>query len=282
MNPKRTTTKTLEQELRTLLRDPGDMNLALEKFESLRDLRTDSVAHAARHRDSELDQEPSLRKAVPTPRWKRELDLPSGQSYGGNKHSPTKLEDLSKKNPRPEHFSEQFQELLLENSRLREENRLLRVQVESLGGEQDYSEVEGGLGAIESIVAGARADIGEIPEVDLSQVPLFLGGRGSDPIAHLREHYGQWLTYFGANDDKVFQDQVRKHDLRLVKTLSSLLSKRRNLEETVPFLSDILPSYSDRNTRILNSLTLGQLLQDPRLARLLYSRLHSMIHPRSA
>jgi hypothetical protein len=52
---------------------------------------------------------------------------------------------------------------------------------------------------------------------DLSKIPLWQGRkRGEMPLDYLKTHYGQYLSVFGAEQNSVFQDQIRAHDPKLV------------------------------------------------------------------
>jgi hypothetical protein len=56
---------------------------------------------------------------------------------------------------------------------------------------------------------------GEAP--DLSEIPQWSGAREDVPaLDFLKEHYGQWLSAFGAEQDAIYQDQIRKHDPKLL------------------------------------------------------------------
>jgi hypothetical protein len=74
-------------------------------------------------------------------------------------------------------------------------------------------------GSITSNIPEAR-----IETPDISQIPLWQGrrqdGRGLD---FLQAHYGQWLSAFGAAQDNVFQDQIRKHDPKILQGVTTQL-----------------------------------------------------------
>jgi hypothetical protein len=62
---------------------------------------------------------------------------------------------------------------------------------------------------------------------DLSEIPLYRGRRGRPrevmPLDFLKTHYGQWLSAFGAEENIVFQDQIRHHDQGLIKGIENQL-----------------------------------------------------------
>lgn len=270
--------KALEQEIQSLLSDPEDFELVREKFRALLALGGDSPDISARHHDSKLSQEPGLAKAIPGARWQRGLDLPEFRSYGGSTLSSEELEKQSKDNIRPEDLSNQLETALVGNARLREENGQLRARIGVLEGSLEVVEHQSSSSTIPGVVEEARERIEEIPEVDLSSIPLFVGGRGTDPLAHLKDHYGQWLSYFGASRNVVWLHQVRKHDGRLVKALQHRLVKVAPATK----VGDILPTRAALGDEQLNGKTLAEITRDSTLARLAYARLHQLLYKQGA
>jgi hypothetical protein len=61
---------------------------------------------------------------------------------------------------------------------------------------------------------------------DLSKIPLWRGrdldGRALD---YLKTHYGQYLSAFGAEQNNVFQDQIRAHDPKLMRGVGNQLQE---------------------------------------------------------
>jgi hypothetical protein len=101
-------------------------------------------------------------------------------------------------------------------------------------------------------------------------------GKGDDPLEWLKVHYGHKLTYFGASEDTLFQDQLRKSDPGLLRALENRLyyAKKRNGGTGVS-LREIIPAKTDRSTRrlALASVSVAAFESDPSLLSILRHRL---------
>lgn len=105
--------------------------------------------------------------------------------------------------------------------------------------------------------------------LDLSGIP-FWRGRKQDgmPLTFLEKHYGDWLTAFRSDRDRVFQDQVRAHDLRLITGIHNQLRE----EDRGRKLHDFVKTRSARLDQELENATISDLIRDKRLAANLYTR----------
>lgn len=242
--------------------------LSLEEL-ARRDEEASQVSERPRHAWT-LEELAERDLAAETARNTR-VDLPPEARYGTNIFSQPGLNEDQPEDLRPEEVLKRLDAALKENAELREGITDLREKLALTSREA----IEG---SVESVVAETRDGIEEIPEVDLSQVPLFIGGRGSNPMAHLREHYGQWLTYFGAPRNHVWLHQVRTHDVRLVKALQHRFSK----EAASIKVGDVIPTRVELGDEQLSGKTLAQIVQDATLTRLAYARLHQLLYKQPA
>lgn len=78
------------------------------------------------------------------------------------------------------------------------------------------------------------------PEV----APVLFAGRQAESLDFLEKHYGQYLTYFGAEKDVLFQYQLAKLDKRLANAVRSTLNYRRKKEKGIPTYTEIIPPKS--------------------------------------
>jgi hypothetical protein len=101
---------------------------------------------------------------------------------------------------------------------------------------------------------------------DLSKIPLWRG-RGLDGRAldYLKTHYGQYLSTFGAEQNSVFQDQIRAHDPKLMQDLRSQLHEEGRGRK----VSDFVKPRSARTERELETFDLDILKQAERIKGLL-------------
>lgn len=98
--------------------------------------------------------------------------------------------------------------------------------------------------------------VGQAP--DLSEIPQWQGRKKDGmPLDFIQSHYGQFLSAFGAEQDNIFQDQIRAHDPRLIKGANNQLQeegKGRKLRELVKTRS----ARVDRELESINSTYLKQ------------------------
>jgi hypothetical protein len=104
---------------------------------------------------------------------------------------------------------------------------------------------------------------------DLSEIPQWRG-RKQDGMAldFIQEHYGHWLSAFGAEQDAVFMDQIRKYDRRLITGIENQLREEGQGRK----LGQFIKPRSARTDRELAHLTVGDLQRIPRLGSTLSSR----------
>lgn len=112
---------------------------------------------------------------------------------------------------------------------------------------------------------------------DLSEIPLYRGRRGRRrqgsppevrPLDFLKTHYGQWLSAFGAEENIVFQDQIRAHDSKLIQGVKNQLRTEGKGRK----VSDFVKTRSARLDRELENESVADLKKTRRLASTLYSR----------
>jgi hypothetical protein len=112
---------------------------------------------------------------------------------------------------------------------------------------------------------------------DLSEIPPYQGRRGRPrrgqprdvtALDYLKTHYGQWLSAFGAEQDSVFQDQIRAHDPDLIKGIDNQLRTEGKGRK----VRDFVKTRSDRVDRELENVSVEDLKRKPQLAGTLYTR----------
>jgi hypothetical protein len=78
-------------------------------------------------------------------------------------------------------------------------------------------------------------EIGQPP--DLSEIPKWRGrNQDGKPLDFIGEHYGKWLLTFGAEQDAIYQDQIRRHDPKLLRGMIDQLRREgqgRKIKEFV-------------------------------------------------
>jgi hypothetical protein len=110
---------------------------------------------------------------------------------------------------------------------------------------------------------------------DLSEIPLWPGRKpGPGPkqdmsaLDHLKTYYSQYLTAFSAEQNRVFQDQIRAHDRRLIQGLRNQLREEGKGRK----VSDLVKTRSARVDLELENASVADLKRTRRLAATLYSR----------
>jgi hypothetical protein len=105
---------------------------------------------------------------------------------------------------------------------------------------------------------------------DLSEIPLWRGSNlDGKALDFLKTHYGQYLSAFGAEQNSVFQDQIRAHDRGLIKGINNQLRKEGKGRK----LQDFAKTRSARIDQELENVSAADLKKESRLASTLYSRL---------
>jgi hypothetical protein len=98
---------------------------------------------------------------------------------------------------------------------------------------------------------------------DLSKIPLWRGRRRDGmPLDFLKTHYGQWLSAFGAEENIVFQDQIRHHDQGLIEGIENQLRAEGEGRK----VSDFVKTRSARVDRELESINSAYLKKAERLS----------------
>jgi hypothetical protein len=104
---------------------------------------------------------------------------------------------------------------------------------------------------------------------DLSGVPSWRGkDLDGNALDYIKSHYGRWLSTFGAEQNSVFQDQIRAHDPKLIQGVRNQLREEGKGRK----VSDIVKTRSARVDRELENISVADLKKNPRLASTLYSR----------
>jgi hypothetical protein len=105
--------------------------------------------------------------------------------------------------------------------------------------------------------------------LDLSEIPRWRGRKQDGmPLDFIQAHYGKWLTAFGAEQDAIFQDQIRRHDKRLITAIENQLREERRDRK----VRDFLKPRSARLDRELASFTPDALKHAERLRAALRKR----------
>jgi hypothetical protein len=111
---------------------------------------------------------------------------------------------------------------------------------------------------------------------DLSEIPLWQGRRlDGRPLDFIKTHYGQYLSAFGAEQNSVFQDQIRAHDPKLVQGVINQLreeGKGRKVGDFVKTrsarvdreLENIDPEYLSKAHREVHRLKVAARRRDPK------------------
>jgi hypothetical protein len=101
---------------------------------------------------------------------------------------------------------------------------------------------------------------------DLSEIPLWRGRREDGmPLEFIKIHYGQYLSAFGAEQNSVFQDQIRAHDPKL---LQGVINQFRE-EGKGRKVGDFVKTRSARVDRELKSI-------DPEYLREAHREVHRL------
>ena len=110
--------------------------------------------------------------------------------------------------------------------------------------------------------------VGQPPPAETGQAPEFSAiprwqGRKQDgmPLDFIQAHYGQWLSAFGAEQDAIFQDQIRKHDKRLITAIENQLREEKQGRK----VRDFIKSRSARIDREVAAFTSESLNNAERL-----------------
>ncbi|MCB1593052.1 MAG: hypothetical protein KDI90_11445 [Alphaproteobacteria bacterium] len=98
------------------------------------------------------------------------------------------------------------------------------------------------------------------PDEDYPRYP----GHG-DAIAWLKEHWGKYLKYFGAAENRLYQDQLKERDAPLLATLKNGTYRQRLQTDNLK-LADILPPKTDRIRKEVEEISQDQIRNGLRLA----------------
>lgn len=86
-----------------------------------------------------------------------------------------------------------------------------------------------------------------------------------DAIAWLKEHWGKYLKYFGAAEDRLYQDQLKERDSPLLAALKNGTYRQRLQTDNLK-LADILPPKTDRIRKEVEEMGQEQIRNGLRLA----------------
>jgi hypothetical protein len=104
---------------------------------------------------------------------------------------------------------------------------------------------------------------------DVSTIPLWRGRKQDGmPLDFIKAHYGRCLSAFGAEQDTLFQDQIRTRDPKLLQGVSNQLHEEGQGRK----LRDFVKPRSVRTERELESFDLETLKQAHRIKGLLSRR----------
>jgi hypothetical protein len=104
---------------------------------------------------------------------------------------------------------------------------------------------------------------------DVSNIPLWRGRKQDGmPLDFIKAHYGRCLSAFGAEQDTLFQDQIRTRDPKLLQGVSNQLHEEGQGRK----LRDFVKPRSVRTARELESFDLETLKQAHRIKGLLSRR----------
>lgn len=97
-------------------------------------------------------------------------------------------------------------------------------------------------------------------------------------IKWLKDNWGKYLRYCGANEDVLFQDQLGKLDPKLLTAVKNQLRRERNRAGTPPVkLADIVPPKEKRITQELSNLTPEELKESYKKGSILRQRRRKML-----
>ncbi len=77
-------------------------------------------------------------------------------------------------------------------------------------------------------------------------------GLHKDALVWLKEKWGKYLKYYGAETNSLYQDQLWKLDEKLMSTITRNRKYKRILEEQGLKVRDIIPRKSERITKKIN------------------------------
>ena len=107
------------------------------------------------------------------------------------------------------------------------------------------------------------------PIPDLSEIPRWQGsGHDVPALDFLQTHYGNWLSAFGAEQDTVFQYQIRKHDEKLLQGVIYQLRREGQGRQ----IRDFVKPRSARTDRELERINSTSLKHSERLSGALRKR----------
>lgn len=93
-----------------------------------------------------------------------------------------------------------------------------------------------------------------------------------DPLAFLEKHWGDYLNYFHASKNILYQYQLRKLDPRLCNAVRNRLNYLRRKDKSIPRFQDIVPPKKEETDSILSSIPENHLEKIERVACRLSSR----------
>ena len=172
--------------------------------------------------------------------------------------------------PQPENLPDEFESpppAAESLDSLRQDNAQLRSELAA--AHERIATLESELSTASDLhFASSRADLEALLlPPDLAPVPLFSGNTSEELFRHLEEQYGQWLTHFGAEQDQVSLDLLRRHDPQFVDKLSQRISRIRRRERQeygeprTPTLGEIMPTEATRGDLALTGRLVEELFE---------------------
>ena len=101
---------------------------------------------------------------------------------------------------------------------------------------------------------------------DLSKIPKWRGRKlDGMPLDFIKAHYGKWLTKFGAPEDAIYQDTLRKYDPKLLYGIENQLREERQSRKGRDKVRDFIKPRSARIDREVEAFTSDSLKHAQRL-----------------
>ncbi len=104
-----------------------------------------------------------------------------------------------------------------------------------------------------SIRTNEETELKNFPPQTPKKAPILFSGKQREALAFLEQYYGEYLTYFGAEEDILFQYNLKELDKRLYTGLKAWLQYEKKQGRKVPKFADIVPPKSRETDIILQN-----------------------------